>query len=366
MEIDRSNYEIWLIDWLDGNLDDSQVSRVVLFLDENPDIREEFYELSKARVQSPDEFFVRKPDLLKTPEQMPEQQFEHLCIASLENDLTPVQKEELTAIINSDTRKKRIFEQYQKTRLIPREIVYPGKSKLLRRSFYPVIYRFSVIGLSAAAIIALIIITPIRSNRSAKIKTNETAGIQEPLVTTPLNREKDFPESIHDLEKILPSKKLAGNLQTISKNKVQPYTGNVDYLSQVNAPLIDSTDNSEVLIAKVQVPYETTLARQENPVKLLALNPAVAMSAEDVNPSNISRFLARTVRGKFLKEKTVNETPLKAYELAEAGVAGLNKLFGWEMALDEKKDENGKLKSLYFSSRVLKFNAPVKNYESLP
>jgi hypothetical protein len=366
MEIDRSNYEIWLIDWLDGNLDDSQVARVVLFLDENPDIREEFYELSKARIQSPDELFVRKSGLLKTPEQMPEQQFEHLCIASLENDLSPFQKEELTAIINSDARKKSIFELYQKTRLIPHEIIYPGKAKLLRRSIYPVIYRFSVIGLSAAAIIALVITPLVRSPRSAKIKTNETAGIQAPQGTMPLNRDKSYPESIHDLEKILPSKKLAGNFQTITNSKVQPYTGNLDYLSLVNAPLTASTDTSEVSVTKVQVAYETTLTRQDLPAKLMALNPAVAMSAEDENPSNISRFLARTVRGKFLKEKTVNETPLKAYELAEAGVVGLNKLFGWEMALDEKKDENGKLKSLYFSSRVLKFNAPVKNYESLP
>jgi hypothetical protein len=56
---------------------------------------------------------------------------------------------------------------------------------------------------------------------------------------------------------------------------------------------------------------------------------------------------------------------LKAYEIAEAGVSGLNKLLGWEMALDERKDENGKLKSVYFSSKILKFNAPVKNSEPL-
>ena len=47
----------------------------------------------------------------------------------------------------------------------------------------------------------------------------------------------------------------------------------------------------------------------------------------------------------------------------KAGVTGLNKLFGWQMALDKKNDENGQPKSVYFSSKILKFNAPVKKRE---
>ena len=41
MKIDRSNYEIWLIDWLDGNLSDLQAEKLLLFLDENPDLKED-------------------------------------------------------------------------------------------------------------------------------------------------------------------------------------------------------------------------------------------------------------------------------------------------------------------------------------
>ena len=57
--------------------------------------------------------------------------------------------------------------------------------------------------------------------------------------------------------------------------------------------------------------------------------------------------------------------PLKGYEIAKAGVTGLNKLMGWEMALNERKDVEGNLKSVYFSSKLLKFNAPVKKSETL-
>ncbi|MGC1391224.1 MAG: hypothetical protein WA816_09315, partial [Bacteroidales bacterium] len=75
------------------------------------------------------------------------------------------------------------------------------------------------------------------------------------------------------------------------------------------------------------------------------------------------KFIARTFREKILKEKTAKDSPLKIYEIAEAGVAGLDKLLGWQMALDEKKDSNGELRSVYFSSKILKFNAPIKKSE---
>jgi hypothetical protein len=104
--------------------------------------------------------------------------------------------------------------------------------------------------------------------------------------------------------------------------------------------------------------------------KMLPENQLIAMEFKFVTPdyddgrSRIGKFLARVVREKILKEKNVKDTPLQIYEIAKAGVSEINKLLGWEMALDERKDANGELKSVYFSSKILKFNAPVKNSEN--
>ena len=99
---------------------------------------------------------------------------------------------------------------------------------------------------------------------------------------------------------------------------------------------------------------------------LIALNLSVTVPEYDDGRSKLSRFIARTFREKILKETKAKDSPMKAYELAKAGVSGLDKLLGWEMALDEKKDANGVLKSVYFSSKILKFNAPIKKTEPLP
>ncbi len=80
--------------------------------------------------------------------------------------------------------------------------------------------------------------------------------------------------------------------------------------------------------------------------------------------NKLSKFIARTFREKILKEETGSDAPVKPYEIAAAGIDGLNRLFGWDMALVRVNDEEGDLKSIYFSSRILKFNAPVRKTDS--
>jgi hypothetical protein len=46
MKPDRTSYEIWLVDYLDGNLDSGQAGLLMAFIEENPDIKEEFEGLS--------------------------------------------------------------------------------------------------------------------------------------------------------------------------------------------------------------------------------------------------------------------------------------------------------------------------------
>ena len=76
--------------------------------------------------------------------------------------------------------------------------------------------------------------------------------------------------------------------------------------------------------------------------------------------NRLNRFITRIFREKILKDNTGSDTPLKPYEIAAAGIDGINRLFGSEMALVGVTDEEGDLKSIYFSSRILKFNAPVR------
>jgi hypothetical protein len=133
-----------------------------------------------------------------------------------------------------------------------------------------------------------------------------------------------------------------------------------------NDSLKRSAENPSIILYKI--PVSDVIVLNGEPIRntLIASSSIIPVPEYDDGRSRFGKFIAKTFREKILKEKSPKDSPLKVYEIAEAGVTGLNKLLGWEMALDERKDANGELKSVYFSSKILKFNAPVKKTEPLP
>ena len=99
---------------------------------------------------------------------------------------------------------------------------------------------------------------------------------------------------------------------------------------------------------------------------LVAINTDNKSSSEISEKPGFNEFVAKIFRTKILKSKIPETGSIKAYEFAYAGINGLNRLLGWQMSLQKTKDEKGDLKSLYFSSKILKFNAPVKKAQLEP
>jgi hypothetical protein len=181
-------------------------------------------------------------------------------------------------------------------------------------------------------------------------------GLQEPSVKKAKGKE-------HTAVKKIRVKKTSKDLPALSDRQVFPV--NEPNLTAYRQPdsIIRKPDSLYSAISKIPVSFMAEIKGEQPPNNLIALNHSFIAPPFDDGRSRLSRFIAKTFREKLLKEKTAKDSPLKGYEIAEVGVSGLNKLLGWEMALDERKNENGELQSVYFSSRILKFNAPVKKSE---
>ena len=191
MQIDKSNYEIWLIDWLDGKLDDLQIHQLQSFLRENPDLSEANEDLGIFMLKPSEETFKHKNHLKRTVVNLTDSQFDYLSAAYLENDLIPDQIIELNEAISADRGKRSSFELMQKMKLIPAATTYAGKHRLRKRTTAGKIIRLSFIGLSAAAVVAigLFIITTVPSEydslekRAAELKTGSPVVKEEAPVS---------------------------------------------------------------------------------------------------------------------------------------------------------------------------------------
>jgi len=379
MQIDRTNYEIWLIDWLDGILDDHQLEQVRLFLHDNPDLKNEFEEIiesgrhamhgvstTQGISNSKNKLFRNKEQIKKSPSDLSLSQFEYLCVAYLEKDFSSEQADELREIINNDPERRNVFELIQKTRLVSPFVTFNYKKRLLRRTLAQKVAGVSVIVLSAAAIIAFVVINFISSPRSISIKSVDKAQalVSDTSISQPSNT-KVIP--VINPVKTLVQTKIQNTLIAAKKDTsgVHLTIPNPAILSP-SVLISESIDTSRIRIEKIPVSFSFDLTGEELRSSIVALRSTVVMPDNEDSRPRLGRFIAKVIREKILKEKAHEDTPLKAYEIAEAGVSGLNKLLGWQMALDERKDENGELKSVYFSSRIIKFNAPVKKSNSLP
>jgi hypothetical protein len=366
MKIDRSNYELWLIDWLDGNLNDSQIEQLKHFLAGNPDLKEESDELTMFRLNPAWKSFLHKNQLKKTTADLTLSQFEYLSVAYLENDLSAEEKTELLESIENDQEKKNSFEFVQKMRLLPGNLSYKHKKRLLKRTIAQNVIQWSLAGLSAAAIVTLVIITYVSKPRELNIDSNKTARTVSVDSAVLKQATGIASNDVKEGRRNIPEKFRRKSIIAVSlkPSSAIPEIKNTSHAE--NESVYQSPDLSRTIIDKINVSPSIDLKGESIPNTLIALNPSAAVSEYDDGRSKLSRFIARTFREKILKENKAKDSPLKAYELAKAGVTGLDKLLGWEMALDEKKDDNGVLKSVYFSSKMLKFNAPIKKTEPLP
>ena len=361
MKPDRSNYEIWFTDWLDGNLSENQVEELELFLKENPDLNEELNMLAPFTLSPPDFIFRGKKDLNKTPESLSESQFEHLSIASLENDLTPGQKSELNEIIGRDEMKRKSFELIQKLKLKPLAGSFSRKSSVIKLTAGQKILRWSFAGLSAAATIAIIVLAYFFVPSVTSLKKGKEQ-IAQSIKPDTLILERFPPIKVSETRVTVDRSVFLSEIR--ETNPENRESGQKLFLAgQINNGIADSIPDiprSEALfMVKADMPENILSAYKPLSDHLIAYTPSYIPPLFD-NRSNVEKFLARFFHEKIMKDTISGNRPVESYEIASAGISGLNKLFGWELALHKNTDENGDIRSYNFSSRLLKFNAPVK------
>jgi len=366
MQPDRTNYEIWLIDYLDGNLNAIQIEQLNRFLDENTDIREEFEELSEYKIKPGKYSFTYKNQLKKSSSDLSDSQFELLCVAASENDLSEQQRNEIQAIITENPDRRKTFELINRIKLVAPAVKFNKKSGLRKLTAAQKIVRFSVIGLSAAAGIAIMI-----SLFNLSVKNNEEF---KPLISSNLSGDSNKVKAIN--------KTVVANLNTAEKKEILN-PGRINVFNtlkktipteiiayQGKSPAIDSSAGKQeierVNISKIDYKKDLNLVEKEFPNMLIAINTDNKSSSEISEKPGFNEFVAKIFRTKILKSKIPETGSIKVYEFADAGINGLNRLLGWQMSLQKTRDEKGDLKSLYFSSKILKFNAPVKKAQLEP
>ena len=142
MKIDRSNYEAYMIDYLEGKLGEEDRRMVEDFLSAHPDIAEEIEQIGEQESVTEDATVLEKSSLLRNYSDLPginSENFEEFCIAYHEGDLDKAAQIRLMAYLNAHPERRTVFELYQQLKAIPdKTISYPGKSGLKKYRLSPI------------------------------------------------------------------------------------------------------------------------------------------------------------------------------------------------------------------------------------
>jgi hypothetical protein len=179
MEININNFEVYVIDFIDGKLNKVDTESLFTFLNQNPALKEEFDLLTNTSNFIPIETVSFDSSSLLKPINIDVNNYSEKLIGLIENDLFPIEKEILLSEINLYPELKKEHDLFLKTKLVAdSNIVFKNKEILTRKSFriIPLFTKFSAI---AALFLAVIIVFYfVNNNNSYKQVANNEAIVK--------------------------------------------------------------------------------------------------------------------------------------------------------------------------------------------
>lgn len=148
MNIDRNNYQAFILDYYEGNLSEEQAAILMSFLEKHPGLKEEFDEFEIIKLQEKsDNLKFNEKGLLKKPE--PEyslpvtaENFELFCIAELEGLLSDEEVAALDRFISQNPSFERTRKLYNFALAEPdNKVTYKGKESLKKEPVMTVAYK---------------------------------------------------------------------------------------------------------------------------------------------------------------------------------------------------------------------------------
>ena len=157
--INNHNYEVFFLDFLDGNLSESEMKEFSRFLQKNPSLKEELESFEEVTLEPSDITFENKQELIKKTQAQHFEitEFEYLCVADIEKDNNNEELKQLKKEL-SVSENKAAYTVFNAVKLQANEnIVFSNKSKLLKK-YVSVNFRTVISVASAAAILLFFVL----------------------------------------------------------------------------------------------------------------------------------------------------------------------------------------------------------------
>jgi hypothetical protein len=317
MTVNSNNFEAYMLDYLEGNLDPLLTADLMAFLAENPEFEKYLPDYDSSLSLSDTHEYAQKNELKRGFADLPEitsGNFDEFCIAACEGLLDEKDINRLSDFIAQHSDKQHDFDLYRKVKLQPdTDLQYTGKA-LLKKNHRPLPLRYLYYAMGLAASIALLLMLvfrkPAESNFTVTLPVNssqsENSVPQTEPLPAPIRRSRDAtPAPLKELEP-----KVIAASNAVSLTPLQP-------------------------ISDVQIPSPI------NPPRITYHLVSAARNNQEQNPSRpySSDSFANTYLGSLLRR-------VNFWKTAETAITGFNYLTESQLSVGRTTDDSGKLTGL--------------------
>lgn len=356
MNINRNNYETWVIDYFDGKLDPVQTAELLYFLSQNPDLEYEFNGYENLNLPADELKFTGKEGLKKSFSDIPsitDDNFEEFCIAETEGDLDEKSHSRLFQYLEKYPHKNRELELYKKTKLTAdKSIVFPGLNKLKRYRLVPsgTVQKLFYAGIAAAILMIVFLTFIFRRIPESELITGTLPASEEALKT-----DEDIILSAETEEthtNITAGSEDSEN-KSIQTNKMIPV------VNDVNQPVArDDIETSIQILNPIEI-RKIDKVNYPSDITLLGANHHLQKRAGQ--PVKTDKSLAEFIKEKLLATEVVKSAEnLNVWTFAQASIKGINYLTESDIQMTRKVNMNGEMSGISIISESFGFSTPVK------
>jgi hypothetical protein len=374
MLFNRENYELFVLDFLDGKLSPGDRELFAGFLNDHPDILEEVMNIEQIRllpgdISYPDKDLLKKSSIDESVH-VSTAEFNNYCIAYLENDLSLTEKKDFEGYLEENPHKREELESFRKVYLKPdMSIEFTSKSKLKKLTISRRSIRIISLFSSAAAILILVMILakPDVSSFKQLITGRDQPGDTRNEITSAddhlMENAKDLPVQLNEPDSR--ERREEYNVQKISG--IQPEHTEINTGDQ-NFPVEDLGTHEEIELSPISsLMASIEVQTPDLPDRLLTFsqrNAGNSMRSEEY--LTVIEFTEkRLIKDLIQKADDQQEDHLTLWDLAYAGFNGLDKISESNFKLNREIDNNGSIKRIIVETPLVGFSLPLKGNESI-
>lgn len=351
MEINRHNYEAYLLDQLEGNLSVEDQQKLHNFLLLNPDCISELSELEPWILESETVNYAYSQSLKKEfPDHasiLTDHNFDLFSIARKEGDLSDDQIASHQNMVEADDSIAQLWEQWQKTSLVPEPLIFEGKDQLKRRSRSGIrVITMAVI--SAAAALALLFVL-FNTVPDLNQPANQLGAAQEEVFP----QVQDLPQEASDLtvQAEPPAQKLNDPLLHSIK---EVHDGPPEL--ELEVAVVPGDDLQPRVLAQATIQLGRPAASMElipDQIEPLYV-PPVPIHMSSLSVVQLSELDLQEVIEDYTEKKDFS-----LWKVAAAGIKGINKFAGSDISLMASRDDEGDVSGYQLKSKRFSLTRPL-------